>query len=204
MNYQVLPDQIGSTISAMQTTNHRKQRHIAEAVERNIHTLLEIRRQMEMRKTTQERIADGIRVFSGSTMFVYFNAVWFLVWIAINLGWTPLRVFDPFPFGFLTMLVSLEAIFLSTFVLISQNRLSSISDQRSDLDLQINLLAEYEITKVLRIVDAIADHLELEVGADIELDELEIAVSPRTMLREMEKQASRLNHKKHLNPENPV
>ncbi|MDD5055262.1 MAG: DUF1003 domain-containing protein [Candidatus Peribacteraceae bacterium] len=184
--------------------SHHKHPHIAEAVERNIHTLLEIRRQMELRKTPQERIADGIRVFSGSTMFVYFNAVWFLVWIAINLGWTPLKVFDPFPFGFLTMLVSLEAIFLSTFVLISQNRMSSISDQRSDLDLQINLLAEYEITKVLRIVDAIADHLQLEIGADKELEELEIGVSPRTMLREMEKQAHRLHHDKVIHQESTV
>ena len=82
--------------------------------------------------------------------------------------------------------VSLEAIFLATFVLISQNRLSAIADQRADLDLQINLLAEYEITRVLTMVDAIADHLGLEVGHDPEVDELKSDVSPEIVIEELE------------------
>jgi uncharacterized membrane protein len=204
INDLVLPVWNSGIIPAMQPTNHRKQRHIAEAVERNIHTLLEIRRQMELKKKVHERTADAVTAFTGTMTFAYLHAVWFTVWVVINVGWTPFEAFDPFPFGLLTMLVSLEAIFLSTFVLISQNRMSIMSDQRSDLDLQINLLAEYEITKVLRIVDAIADHLKLEIGADKELQELEAAISPRSVLREMEKQAHRLNHEKYLNPENPV
>ena len=93
------------------------------------------------------------------------------------------------------MLVSLEAIFLSTFVLISQNRQAQVSDRRADLDLQINLLAEYEITKLLQLTDPVADHLKLEPGKDLELEELKEQVLPHYVLREMEKQKNRLSER---------
>lgn len=166
---------------------HRHSPHLAEAIERNISTLLEIRRQMERGKGLQNRIADTITSVSGSMPFLYLNLAWFALWISINLGLLGIPPFDPFPFGLLTMMVSLEAIMLSTFVLISQNRLAAIGDQRADLDLQINLLAEYEITKVLRLVDAIADHLKLPEGRDSELEELKVEVTPDSVLQEMEK-----------------
>jgi len=161
-------------------------RRLANVVERNINTLVEIRENMDRRKSTQDRLADWVTWFSGSMMFVYIHVAWFAAWIAVNLGWTHLKPFDPYPFNLLTMVVSLEAIMLATFVLISQNRLSEIADQRADLDLQINLLAEYEITRVLTIVDAIADHLGLEVGKDPEVDELKSDVSPEIVIQEME------------------
>ncbi len=161
--------------------------HIAEAIERNIAALLEVRRQLEARKTTQHRIADAITGFSGNLLFVYFHIIWFAVWIVWNTGLFGLTPFDAFPFGLLTMIVSLEAIFLSTFVLVSQNRLTEISDQRADLDLQINLLAEYEITKILRLTDAIADHLGLTEATDPELEQLKEEVSPERVLQEMER-----------------
>src|SRR5947207_12435981 len=119
-------------------------------------------------------------------IFVYIHVAWFGLWLAVNLGWTGLKPFDPYPFNLLTMIVSLEAILLATFVLISQNRLSEIADQRADLDLQINLLAEYEITRVLTMVDAIADHMGLEVGHDPEVDELKSDISPEIVIQEME------------------
>jgi len=161
--------------------------HIAEAVERNVRALLEIRRQLEARKTVQNRIADAITGFSGNLLFAYFHVLWFAVWILWNTDLLGLQPFDRFPFGLLTMIVSLEAIFLSTFVLVSQNRLTEISDKRADLDLQINLLAEYEITKILRLTDAIADHLGLTEGQDPELEQLKKEVSPEKVLQEMEK-----------------
>jgi uncharacterized membrane protein len=161
-------------------------KRLAQVVERNINTLVEIRNHMEQRKSTQDRIADWVTWFSGSMAFVYIHLVWFGIWIAINLGWTGMKPFDPYPFSLLTMIVSLEAIMLATFVLISQNRISEIADQRADLDLQINLLAEYEITRVLTLVDAIANHLGLEVGHDPEVDELKSDVSPEIVLEEME------------------
>jgi uncharacterized membrane protein len=161
-------------------------KRLAGVVERNITTLVEIRQNMDRRKSTQDRIADWVTWFSGSMSFVYIHMAWFAIWLAINLGWTQLKPFDPYPFNLLTMIVSLEAILLATFVLISQNRISEIADQRADLDLQINLLAEYEITRVLTLVDAIADHMGLEVGHDPEVDELKNEVSPEIVIQEME------------------
>src|SRR5258706_14097425 len=115
-------------------------------------------------------------------IFVYIHVAWFGIWLAINLGWPLLKPFDPYPFNLLTMIVSLEAILLATFVLISQNRISEIADQRADLDLQINLLAEDEITRVLTLGDAIADHLGLEGGRDPEGEELQNEVPPEVVV----------------------
>ncbi len=160
---------------------------LADVIDRNITTLLEVRRQLEKQKNVVTRVADAITGFCGSFPFVYLHIVWFSIWILWNTGLLGLTPFDSFPFGLLTTTVSLEAIFLSMFVLISQNRMTELADQRADLDLQVNLLSEYEITKVLQIADAIADHLGIEVGKDPELEELKIQVSPGRMLQEMEK-----------------
>lgn len=158
-----------------------------DVIDRNISTLLEVRRQLEKRKSIVTKVADAITGFCGSFPFVYLHVVWFGFWILWNTGLLGLEPFDVYPFGLLTMTVSLEAIFLSMFVLISQNRMTELADQRADLDLQVNLLAEYEITKVLSIVDAIADHLDIEVSKDPELEELKLQISPDMVLHEMEK-----------------
>lgn len=168
---------------------------LSHVLDRNINTLLEVQRQMDRKRNLQDKAADRITAISGSIPFVYLHITWFTGWILINTGFTPLPVFDPFPFGLLTAIVSLEAIFLSMFVLISQNRLSRLADQRSDLDLQINLLTEYEITRVLTIVDAIADHLKLKEGKNKELSELEKDVSPQMILQEMDKRKTKLGIK---------
>lgn len=160
---------------------------IAQVLERNVRTLAEIRRQLEAGRTLQDRTADRIASFAGSSLFFVLHALWFGLWICVNLGFTRLPIFDPFPFGLLTMIVSLEAIFLSTFILISQNRLAILSDRRADLDLQVNLLAEHEITRILTLVDAIADHLHLDEGRNPELEELKRDYPPDLLLREMER-----------------
>ena len=154
-------------------------------VERNIQTLFDLRAQLEQSKDMKDRLADWVTAWSGSMSFVAVHVVWFAVWIAVNLGWTPVRAFDPPPFSMLTLVVSLEAIFLATFVLISQNRQAEVDSQRNDLDLQIDLLAEYELTRVLTLVDAIADHLGIEIAKDPELDELKRDVIPEEVVKEM-------------------
>ena len=159
---------------------------LAPVVERNINTILELRQDMERSRSIQERVADAITAWSGSMLFVYVHVVWFGLWIPINLHLTRFPAFDPYPFGLLTMIVSLEAIFLATFVLISQNRQATVDAQRNDLDLQVDLLAEYEVTRVLALVDAIADHLGLEVGKDPELDDLKQDTQPEALVQEME------------------
>ncbi len=167
--------------------------NLAIVVEQNIKTLLEVRRQMELRRSLQDRIADRITAFFGSMTFVYLHVVWFTLWIVDNLGGFGLTIFDPFPFGLLTLIVSLEAIFLATFVLLSQNRQAEDIEQRAELDLQINLLSEHEITRILTLVDAIADHLGLDAGQDPEIDELKMDVKADAVLKEMEDRRKELH-----------
>jgi uncharacterized membrane protein len=119
--------------------------------------------------------------------FVYLHVAWFGLWILANTGRFGVATFDPFPYGLLTMLVSLEAIFLSTFVLISQNRISRDSERRADLALQISLLTEYEVTRVLRMLDEIEDKLGIPNDHDAELSQLETVTRPEEVLEEIEK-----------------
>jgi uncharacterized membrane protein len=165
--------------------------NLADVVERNINTLVEMRQEFERGKSFQDRAADVLTAFSGSMLFVYLHAVWFAGWIVVNLGWLGIKRFDPFPFGLLTMMVSLEAIFLSTFVLVSQNRMSVMADKRADLDLQINLLSEHEITRILTLVDAMAHHMGITGGQEAELKELEKDVAPKAVLDHIKEQEGR-------------
>jgi uncharacterized membrane protein len=173
----------------MTKDSKRKQRsgHLARVIEQNIHTIIHSRQAAAGQRNREERIADTITDFSGRMYFVYFHILWFAVWILLNLGYWGIKPFDPYPFGLLTMIVSLEAIFLSTFVLISQNRLSAEADRRADLDLQIGLLAEHELTRVLKMLDEIQDKLGIENDSDRELQDLEKNVHPEDVLAEIDR-----------------
>jgi uncharacterized membrane protein len=109
---------------------------LSKVIERNIRTIIDLRAKAERERSLQDRSADAITSFSGRMIFAYVHIVWFGIWILLNTGRFGVRVFDPFPYGLLTMVVSLEAIFLSTFVLISQNRLGKEMERRADLDQQ--------------------------------------------------------------------
>lgn len=117
-----------------------------------------INEEMEIRSTTMERIADVIAEYSGSIQFLILNAVWFIGWILWNTA-PMLPHFDPYPFGFLTMVVSLEAIFLSIFVLVSQNRQAAKDRLRADAEYEVNLKAELEITHLHEKVDFLTEEL---------------------------------------------
>lgn len=138
------------------------------------------------------RFADRLTATFGSSTFLVLNAIWFLVWIAININWTPLPVFDPFPFGLLTMIVSLEAIFLSIFVLVSQNRSSYVDTMREELDLQVNLIAEKEITKALKILAEIRQNLGIK-EEDQELTEMIKRIDTSYIERSLVKQLLEAN-----------
>lgn len=103
----------------------------------------------ERRSSIVGKASDLITDFSGTMFFVFIHVIWFVIWMAINLNLTPIKPFDPFPFGLLTMVVSLEAIFLSTFVLITQNRITERSEIRSELDYRVNVNSEKLITEAL-------------------------------------------------------
>jgi uncharacterized membrane protein len=164
----------------------KNETQLAAIIDQNINSILELRARALEARTAQERISDGITDFSGRMAFLYVHAIWFAVWIVVNLGLFGLKPFDPYPFGLLTMIVSLEAIFLATFVLISQNRTAAEADHRADLDLQINLLTEHEITRVIRMLDAIGRKLEVEIELDEELLQLERNVEPQQVMQEMD------------------
>ncbi len=117
--------------------------------------------------------------------FVYIHLLLFGGWIAINLGWLPLPKFDP-SFVVLAMVASVEAIFLSTFVLISQNRMTALADARANLDLQISLLAEHEVTQILRLVADIADRVGVNLAEISELSELAQDVRPEAVMDTIE------------------
>ena len=143
--------------------------------------------EIERIKKAENRISDKITAFAGTMRFVYIHSVWFGLWIAINLGLLGAAlIFDEYPFGLLTLIVSLEAIFLSTFVLISQNRLSEEADRRAELSLQIGLLTEHEVTRILRMLDAVQDKMGIENDEDIELAQLELATKPEDVLAEID------------------
>jgi uncharacterized membrane protein len=162
---------------------------------KNIAAVMQAQRQVTEARTRQGRIADAITTFSGSMAFVYIHAVWFGFWILLNIG--VLHVphvseFDPFPFGLLTLIVSLEAIFLSTFVLISQNRLAQASERRAELDLQVNLLAEQKATKVLEMLDEMTRQLDsmshrFSFKPDPEVQALKVSPEPQEVLAVIDK-----------------
>jgi uncharacterized membrane protein len=140
----------------------------------------------EVTATLEARVADAITSFTGSMRFVYLHLVLFGLWILVSLGVVPgLPQFDP-SFVILAMFASVEAIFLSTFVLISQNRMAAAADKRADLDLQINLLSEHEITKLIALVSSIADRMGVKTEVDPEVDELKQDVAPEAVLDEIE------------------
>jgi uncharacterized membrane protein len=130
-----------------------------------------LKAQADARRTPAERFADWLTDFFGTVGFLMLNAVWFVVWIPLNMGWIPgIQPFDPFPFGLLTMVVSLEAIFLAIIVLISQNRAAKIADLREEIDLQINTMAEEEVTKLIQLQLKLLEKngVILEADADLE------------------------------------
>ena len=119
-----------------------------------------------------DRTATNITRAAGSAFSVIVHATWFLLWLVLNARILPIEPFDPFPFSLLTMIVSLEAIFLTLFVLISQNRMSREAERRAAVDLEINVLAEREATMILRILQDISAHLGVKGEASKDLAEL--------------------------------
>lgn len=158
---------------------------LSRVIKRNICTIIRLRLKAERARGLQDRVSDTITTFSGQMVFVYVHIVWFGAWLLLNTGRFGVALFDPFPYGLLTLIVSLEAIFLSTFVLISQNRLGEDAEHRANLNLQIALLTEYEVTRVLQMLDAIQDKLDIENDEDSDLADLEMETKPEDVLAEI-------------------
>lgn len=151
--FQKRPDAALHMLAAMSGMTRKADELLRTRVSRNVNE------EMDVHSTPLQRVADWIAWFSGSMMFLMLNGIWFISWIAINTLPTGIPAFDPFPFGLLTMIVSLEAIFLSCFVLISQNRQGEKDRVRSDIEYEVNIKAELEIAHLHEKTDRIYESM---------------------------------------------
>ena len=158
---------------------------VDQLTERNVSTIAELEKAAHARQTFTDVVADRITRFCGSMTFVWVHVVWFVGWIVGNTA-LPIQPIDPYPFSFLTLVVSLEAIFLSTFIMISENRKSRIDERRSHLDLQINLLAEQENTKMLTLLEALARKMGVDPKEDPDIEVLEQATRPEKLVEQID------------------
>lgn len=172
---------------------------LSDVIGRNINKIIQLRLKAERDRTLQQHVSDAITAFSGRMPFVYLHVAWFGIWVVLNSGIFGLPPFDPFPYGFLTTFVSLEAIFLSTFLLISQNRFSAEAERRADLDLHVGLVTEYELTRVLHMLSAIQVKLGIRDADKGELANLALETKPEIVLAEIERQ-----YRRAIAPESPA
>ena len=166
--------------------DQRRGRQLDPVLERNIEVLRRKRLETEHKATREERLAGAMTRFSGSMAFVYVHLAIVIAWVAINVGLVPFVPRFDESFVILATAASVEAIFLSTFVLISQNRAALEADRRADLDLQISLLTEHELSRVGALLADVADKLGVERAKDPEIQELQRDVAPEEVLDELE------------------
>jgi uncharacterized membrane protein len=170
----------------MEAINHCE---MPASAQNNINSIIRLEEESSKERTMADHISDSIAAFVGSIRFVIMHLIWFGIWVTINVShfaahWR----FDPYPFALLCMLVSLEGVLLSTFVLIKQNRMSKRADQRTHLDLQINLLAEKEVTKMLQMQRLICRRLGIEeADTDAEVAELSNITAVENLAHELDR-----------------
>jgi uncharacterized membrane protein len=156
-------------------------------IRRHISQILENERRLRQGGDESARLVQKLTRFYGSIPFVWNNAVFFGAWILANTLLPAKLRWDPFPFIFLTLIVSLEAIFLSVFILVTANRDAVITDRRLHLDLQINLLAEEENTRMLILLNGIAKRLGVSFSEDAESKALASRTDPGEILNELDR-----------------
>ena len=172
-------------MSHAEHSSYRRPRTVADMTRENVQAMRKLEQLAVAKRTGADRIAEFVAKFCGSITFVWIHAAAFTFWIVWNVL-PALPHFDGYPFTFLTLVVSLEAIFLSSFILISQNYEMRVTERRSQLDLQINLLAEQENTKLLQILDRMSRKMGLTEEDDPEIAVLEQATRPETLARQIE------------------
>jgi uncharacterized membrane protein len=157
-----------------------------DSLESNVERVARMEREALQARSHGERIMDAVVVFGGTSAFALGHVVWFGLWIVVNLAMRS-RAFDPYPYPFLTFVVSLEAIFLSIAVLISENRAMRLAERRANLDLQVNLLAEQESTVTLQLVREIAQCLGIRAAANRKAADLAAETNVEKVLDQLER-----------------
>ena len=174
------------TASAPGHSSYRRRHTAADLTRENVQAMRRLDDLAVAKRGRADRVAEFVAQFCGSITFVWIHAVVFGAWIA----WNVLPVvthFDPYPFTFLTLVVSLEAIFLSTFILVAQNEENRLAERRNALDLQINLLTEQENTKMLRMLQAVARQVGAKLEDDPTIAALEQATRPDRLAEQIDR-----------------
>ncbi len=156
-------------------------------ISKNIRVIAEMEKEYLASRTGLERFGDMVAVEGGKSWFILLHAIWFSGWLAYNLAEPG---FDPYPFPLLTLSVSLEAIFLSLFILMSQNRSNRQAERRAHFDLQINLLAEAEMTKMISMLQALCAAQNLPESRDPELAAMQKETNPSEVVRDLDEALS--------------
>jgi uncharacterized membrane protein len=167
-------------------SGYRSPKSVADVTRENVAAMRRLETLSKAHRTFADHVADGVARFCGRITFVWIHVAIFAAWIAWN-SWPGAEHWDPYPFTFLTLCVSLEAIFLSAFILISQNYEMRMTERRNQLDLQINLLAEQENTKILQLLERMARKLEVVEEPDPEIAAFEQATRPETLAAQIER-----------------
>lgn len=156
---------------------------------KNIEAIAQVEQQLHERRSRVEKLGDGIATFFGSLWFIGAHTVFLVIWIALNNGLLEnVTAFDPYPFPFLGLIIGIEFIFLTTFVLMNQNLQSRRQEKWGHLTLQVCLLAEQEVTKNMQMLQQICQHLKLRtLGTDEELQDLTQTTHVTTLVEEIEK-----------------
>jgi uncharacterized membrane protein len=162
---------------------------LSTTAKKNIDAIAQVEHQLHGRRSRVERLGDGIAAFFGSLWFIAAHTAFLTIWIVLNIGLLPgLIAFDPYPFPFLGLIIGIEFIFLTTFVLMNQNLQSRRQEKWGHLTLQVCLLAEQEVTKNMQMLQLLCKHLKLDQpGADEELHDLSQTTQVTTLVEEIEK-----------------
>ena len=157
---------------------------VTDLTRQNVERVIRLEEEARQSRSWSDRFSDVVARFCGSVVFLWTHVAWFSLWILLNTMPGGPR-FDPFPFSFLTLTVSLEAIFLSTFILISQNAETKLAERRNHLDLQINLLSEQENTQMLKLLGAIAEKVGVRTDEDLKV--LEQTAHPEELVAQIKR-----------------
>lgn len=174
-----------NTSPPVDNEQYRHPRTVDDVTRQNVQAMRQLEEAAQARRTGADRMASAIAGFCGTSTFVWLHVVFFALWIGYN-ALPAFKAFDPYPFTFLTLVVSLEAIFLSTFILISQNYDMRVSERRNQLDLQINLLSEQENTLMLQMLERIAKKVGAHVDDDAQVRAMEEATRPEALVEQIE------------------
>ena len=148
-----------------------------------------IKAKADAQRTVMEKMADSMTSAFGSSTFLWANVAFFAVWLLINTGKvSAVAIFDPFPFVLLTTIVSIEAIILAIFVLVSQNRTAKVDDLRNETHLQLNLISEREVTKLIKMMALLLEKQGIDLSQDPELHKMIRPVSEEEIERMLERE----------------